>query len=92
LGIELGWNKEVKSCSKLSKIIRQHKHSQNANIYFSNIRIFPKVTKNFWAEMKKNFKTFTISLRRLKFQKTARKFKIVFFGGAFLEFFSPKSF
>jgi hypothetical protein len=78
------------------KIIQNHQAAQafpKCQFFFFKHQDFSKSDQNFLGRNeKRNFKTFTISLGRLKFQKTARKFKIVFFGGAFLEFFSPKSF
>jgi hypothetical protein len=75
------------------KIIQNHQAAQafpKCQI-FSSIRIFPKVTKNLWAEMKKE----TFNLYNFPWQtktsKNCPKIQNVFFGGAFLEKISPKS-
>jgi hypothetical protein len=84
------------------KIIQNHEAAQAFPKcqFFSNIRISPKVTKNFWAEMKKKklSTTFTISLGRLKFHKTCPKIQNIFFwgggggGGHFWKKIIPKMF
>jgi phage terminase large subunit-like protein len=57
----------------------------------SNIGIFPKVTKKFWAEMKEETFNLDNFPWQTKISKNCPKIQNCFSGGAFLEKNSPKS-